>query len=116
MNGKNMRWILLGVLILIIFGMQNTIPKESVADVEGQVCSVDEDCPCFGQIEGTGITAYGLGVATCTAGTCDTTYCFDVQPIGEYFRDNQWAWLKGNPVMTLAIIGLTIVLITWPKV
>lgn len=132
---KNIKWLVAGILILVVFGTQNTLPKEAVADVNGVACNADEDCPCWGKIETQSIDAFGIGVSQCIdcsqAGNqnltgcniggytstlrCDTTYCFDIQPLGEYVRDKPWAWLKNNPLMTAAIIGLGVLLIMWPK-
>ncbi len=113
------RLILFGIIILIIIGMKDITPKETVADVEGKSCIVDTDCPCWGEyttVGGGEITAYGLGTSSCENGNCDTTYCFDVQPIGEWTRDNPWQWLKDNPMMVVVIIGLTLLIIYWPAV
>lgn len=112
----NMRWIIVIIIGLVILGMQNTLPKEAVADVEGQSCSVDTDCPCWGQYMEGEIVAYGLGSSLCTEGTCDTTFCLDVQPVGEWVKDNPWQGLKNNPMILFVIIGLTILVIKWPKV
>ena len=135
-DNKNLKWVIAGVLVLIVFGMQNTLPKEAVADVNGVSCTADEDCPCWGKIETQNIESFGLGVSRCidcsqlsnqnltgckkapsyTSGLhCDTTYCFDVQPIGEYARDNPWAWLKNNPLITAGIVGLGLLLLLWPN-
>lgn len=113
---KNMKWLLVGVIVLVFLGGQDTLPKEAVADVNGQACTLDEDCPCWGTIEESGVEAFGIGVSTCTESfVCDTTYCFDVQPVGEWARDHPWQWLKDNPLITAAIVGLLVMLAFWPK-
>lgn len=136
---KNMRWVLFGVLVLIVFGMQNTLPKEAVADVDGFTCTEDSDCPCWGELEDQEIDAWGVGVAHCTDCSnpknqnltgcittnfggpytsglhCDTTWCADIEPVGIFLRDNPWAWLKDNPLIMAAIVGLIILVVTWPK-
>ena len=117
MINKNNAKILLFVLIgLLIIGIQEPVQKQAVADVEGQSCSVDTDCQCFGKIEGTNITAYGIGASNCEKGKCDTTFCVDVQPIGEFIRDKPYTWLKNNPIMIIWIIGLILLVAYWPKV
>jgi len=134
-DNKNLKWVIAGVLVLIVFGMQNTLPKEAVADVNGVACTADKGCPCWGKIKDQNIEAFGLGISKCidcskpgnqnltgckTGGytstmRCDTTYCFDVQPLGEYTRDKPWAWLKNNPLITAGIAGLGLLLVLWPK-
>lgn len=131
----DMRWILLGVLALILFGMQDTVPKEAVADVYGEPCAVDDDCPCWGKYNVTGqdISAYGLGTSKCvdcgltynsdedvcngtTQKVCDTRWCFDVEPVADWTRDHPWQWLKSNPMIMVGIIGITLLIVFWPKV
>lgn len=115
-NKNNAKILLIGLVILIIISIQEPAQKEAVADVEGQSCSVDTDCPCFGKIEGTSIEAYGIGASTCTdKKVCDTTYCIDVQPVGEWARDHPWQWIKNNPLIILAAIGLIILWFNWNK-
>lgn len=115
MANKNMRWILLGVLVILFFGMQNTVPKEAVADVEGQACNVDEDCPCWGELS-DGTEAFGIGTATCDEGVCNIDYCFDVEPIGDWLKDNPLQWLRDNTLVAAAMLVLLLVVIFWPKV
>jgi len=123
--------ILLVLLGVIVFGLQNTTKKENVAAIEGADCIKDEDCPCWGvyntSLHGippewdqtnpkTNATAYGIGIAKCDDGACDMTWCYDVQPIGEWLRDTPWQWAKENTMLTIGIIITAIVLIFWPKV
>lgn len=122
MVNKNVRWILLAGLVLIIFLMRGKVPVESVADIEGQLCSVDKDCPCWGKYNYTTAlteeeaTAYGIGVADCKAGVCDITYCFDIQEVGVWARDKPWVYLKENVLFTILILGLLVwVVFFWPK-
>lgn len=139
MKNNNMRWILLIGVALIIFSMRGTVPKEAVADVNGQLCGEDTDCPCWGEYNFLGNeTAYGLGVASCincsdsdnynatgclegTGGPytdgmhCDTTWCFDVEPVADWAKDNPWAWMNDNPMMVIGVAALIIVFIAWPK-
>ena len=115
----NRKWILIGALILIVFLMRGKVPVESVAAIEGQICSKDADCPCWGTYNktGTDITAYGLGTANCEAGACDMTYCFDIGSVGEWTRDKPWAWMRENVLFTALVIGLLIwVGFFWPKI
>ena len=108
MTKMNIRWILIGALILIVFTMKGTAPAESVAAIEGQQCSVDEDCPCWGtyNVTATDITAYGIGTASCSESMCDMTYCCDVQPAGEWLRDKPWLWMKENVLFTVLLAAL----------
>jgi len=94
--------------------MQGSIPKEAVADVEGQTCTLDKDCPCWGEIEGV-TTAYGIGVSQCKANVCDTTYCVDVQPVGDWVKENPLNWIKDNIMLTLGILVLLLSVLFWPK-
>lgn len=123
-NQTNMRMLILVAIVLLFLGMQNTVPKEYVScvgstdpdclGVEGRSCSTDADCPCWGTVPGTEVTAYGIGTAKCKDGFCDTTYCFDVQPIGEWIRDTPWAWMKDNPLIVMLFIGLILVYAFYP--
>lgn len=140
MDNKTMKWILIAAIVLIVFGMRGALPKEGVPDVTGQPCLTDDDCPCFGDYtypSGTNTTAYGVGLSSCHTCSqaditgnksieacdgrnindkvCDTTWCYDVEPWAEWGRDNPWQWLKDNPIITLGIVALIIVLLTWPK-
>lgn len=115
------RLILVAIGVLVILSMQQTIPKEAVADIEGQSCTVDEDCPCWGtynastSLSGDAATAYGIGVGRCTNNACDMNLCLDVQPVGEWLNDNPWNWLKTNPLATVVIVVIIVGLIMWPK-
>lgn len=122
MANKNIRWVLLGALVLIVFTMKGTAPAESVAAIEGQPCSEDDDCPCWGKYNYTTTltedeaTAYGIGTAKCEAGVCDMTYCFDVQEVGAWMRDHPWGWMKGNILFTVLLVALFgWVIFFWPK-
>ena len=133
------RILLIGAIILIFFGMQNTLPKQTVADVEGLACTKDtakKDCPCWGEIK-DGPEAFGIGVGSCIdcsigknqnrtgcikadnpgGMACDMSYCFDVQPAGEWMRDKPLAWATdpSNVTIVIGIIGLLLLLIFWPK-
>ena len=132
---NNIRWLIAAALILIIINMQSAIPKEAVADIDGQPCVVAADCPCWGELEDESEEAFGIGVASCNTcdqeqidenrsfcqgavvgqQVCDMTFCFDVEPIGDWTRDHPWQWLKDNPMMTVGILAMTILLVTWPK-
>ena len=136
MNNKNVKWILLIIAGILIFTNMGGLPKETVAQVEGKACVEDIDCPCFGTYNVTGTDlpeAYGLGISECIDCTkedninrtscviggglpnvCDTTYCVDVQDVTEWARDNPWEYLRTNPFMLLAILGLIIVGIIYP--
>jgi len=118
LDKKNMRWVLAAAVVLLIWSMQGTIPKEAVGDVDGQPCTEDADCPCWGEIESAGITAHGLGVSQCTDSVCDTTYCFDVEPIEDWLVDHPFAWVKdpANAMTVVVIVGLTVMVIFWPKI
>lgn len=125
------KWILIGALVLLVFLMKGTTKKEDVAAIEGQPCLEDDDCPCWGEYNyttslGEEATAYGIGVARCkkpygaaetTEGTCDITYCFDVEEAGIWMRDKPWEYLKENPLFTVLILGLLVwVTFFWPKI
>lgn len=116
-------WLLLLLGVLLVLNMGNSTPaiKQAVANVTGKPCSIDSDCPCFGKYNYTSsgstyITeAYGLGVATCNTGKCDTTYCVDVQPIGQWARDNPWAFVRDNPIVLGLILAAIAIVALWPK-
>ena len=112
---ENFRLLLIGVIVLIVIGAQDNIPKRAVADVEGKACVVDEDCPCWGKLKDN-TEAFGIGAASCSeeTKTCDTSFCVDIQPAGEYLRDKPFQWVKDNIMLTLGIIGLLVMLAYWP--
>ena len=114
---ENLKLLLIGAIVLIFLGAQNTIPKRAVADVEGLACVEDKNCPCWGKVTGTDIEAFGIGTATCNKETlkCDTSFCVDVQPVAEWAKKNPWQWAKNNIMMVVGIIGLLAVLALWPK-
>lgn len=116
-NNNNIRWILLAIAVLLIFSMQNISPKEAVADIDGQPCDTDSDCPCWGtyMVTGENISANGIGIASCEDGLCDMTYCVNVVPVGEWVRDNPFNWIKGNPLGFIVFIALLLTVMFWPK-
>ena len=113
---KNLTIILIVLIVSIIIGIQEPAQKQAVADIEGQACSVDSDCPCWGELE-SGVEAFGIGTASCNENTltCDTTFCVDAQPVAEFVRDNPWQWLRTNPLILFALIGLIVLILYWPK-
>ena len=124
MKNKNIFIIVMLILIVVTFINPST-QKQAVADIEGQPCIEDEDCPCWGKYNVTqfsstlpedNATAYGMGLASCVDGFCDVTYCVDVKPVGEWVRDNPWKYLRTNPVMLIFIILLIVGAAMWPKV
>ena len=114
---ENIKYLLIGAIILIVLGAQDTLPKRAVADVEGLACVENKDCPCWGKLENNKTEAFGIGVASCREDvkTCDTSFCVDVAPVGQYLKDNPWKWVKDNIVLTLGIIALLISVAVWPK-
>lgn len=117
MKKENIRLLLIAAVVLIVIGSQNTLSKRAVADVEGQACVEDKDCPCFGEIKGTDIKSFGIGTASCREDTktCDTSLCIDIQPVASYLKDNPFQWIKDNIVLTLGIMALLISVAFWPK-
>jgi hypothetical protein len=122
MKNDNMRWMLLAIGVVIVLGMQQTLPKEvmqklALNETAGMACTDDSDCPCWGTYEvgGADISAYGIGTSRCIDNVCDITYCLDVQPFGEWARDNPWEWLRTNPLATVGLAGLLLLVIFWPK-
>lgn len=112
MKTQWMRWGLLLIALLLIFNPP--VPKEAlIKDVEGTTCSAAEECPCFGTY-GDG-TNWGIGVGKCTGGTCDMSSCLDLQPSGDYVWSHISDFAKTNVGWTLAIIGLLLMVIFWPK-
>ena len=123
---KNIRWVILILAAILLFSMKSTstIPKDAVADIEGQYCEADEDCPCLGRYNETQYgsdlteeeaTAWGIGVGSCENNACDMTWCADLEPVGDYIRDNPWAWVKDNIVIAIAIVGLVLLGLFMPK-
>jgi len=123
---KNVKWVILLIAAVLLFSMKGTtvIPKEAVADIEGQQCEADADCPCLGKYNVTQFdsdlteeqaTAWGLGVGDCKNNACDMTWCADLTPVADYIEEKPWAWVKDNIVITLAIVGLVAVGLFMPK-
>jgi len=123
---KNIKWVILVIAALLIFFMKGTtvIPKEAVADIEGQQCAEDADCPCLGKYNITQFgsslseeeaTAWGIGVGDCKNNACDMTWCADLTPVGEYIEEKPWAWVKDNMIIAALIAGLVIVGLLMPK-
>lgn len=130
MKQENIRWLILAAAILLIYGMSSNTPelkqasgaKQYVADITNQTCTEDADCPCFGTY-GTGddgINAYGIGVSSCEDNRCDTTWCYDMEPIADWFAEDPkspWTWVKQekNTVYVIVAVGLLGLYIFWPK-
>ena len=114
-NNRQRRVAFIVLLVLLIIGLQGQLPKKAVADVEGQACTTNKDCPCWGELV-SGEEAFGIGTATCDEGTktCDTSFCIDVQPVGQYLKDEPLQVIKDNIVLTIAIVGLILLTIAWP--
>ena len=114
---RNAQILLILSIILVFLGFQEPQLKQAVADVEGRTCVTNKECPCFGEIEGTGIKSFGIGTSTCREDvkTCDTSFCIDVAPVGTYLRNNPLQWAKNNIMMVVGIIGLLAVLALWPR-
>ena len=123
---KNVKWVILIIAAILFFSMKGTtvIPKEAVADIEGQFCEANEDCPCLGKYNVTQFgsslteeqaTAWGLGVGSCETNACDMTWCADLTPVGEYIEEKPWAWVQDNIVIAMAIVGLILVGLLMPK-
>ena len=113
---KNAKMILLGLIILLIIGTQEPAQKRAVADIEGIACVVDTDCPCWGKVEGAGVETFGFGTSSCEENKCSTTFCVDVQPVGQWFIAHPWTYLKTHPMVILSSIGLIVLLAYWPKI
>lgn len=118
-DGTQMRWILVGVIIAVLIGMQNTIPKEATADLDDNPCTqetVKDDCPCWGKIVDETEESWGIGVGRCgDDGTCDMAYCFDVEPLQVWFEEHPLNWLNSHPEMTMLLVALLVLVIVWPK-
>lgn len=116
MKMENKRLILIAILAVLVFGMQGTVKKESVAAIEGQLCTIDEDCPCWGEYGTNGITAYGIGTARCIDSKCDMTWCYDIEPIADWFKENPFAWMKENVMITFGILAGIGLVLFWDRI
>lgn len=122
-------WLLvvLGIVALLYFSHQNSIPKEAVADIQGKACKVASDCPCIGTYDynnvQNGPSAYGIGVGKCTIpagateGACDMGLCVDVAPVGTWVQEHPLAWLKTgtNVIYLFALLGAALIYFMLPK-
>ena len=119
LNRNTFLWIAVAFIALMYFSQMNTIPKEAVADVEGKYCVENKDCTCLGKFEEQGTTyttqAWGIGVGQCVNNACDMGYCIDVEPIGDWMKDNPLHWLKSNPIWLLAGLAIIVVYFVLPK-
>lgn len=124
MKDDNKRWFILGIIALILYSILTSstiLPKEAVADIEGQACSIDSDCPCLGQYNYTNTltdeqaTAWGIGTAQCKEGVCDTTFCVDIEPVGTWIKENPFQLIKDNILFSMGILALLIMVVVWPK-
>ena len=116
---NNMRWIILIAAIILIVNIQNIVPKEAVADIDGKACTKDADCPCIGKYNYTTISnpdAFGIGVGSCnTTKQCDMSLCLGLEPLGVWVKENPIEWMTSNPLYAIAIIGLLAMVLFWPK-
>lgn len=117
MANSNMRWIFLAIAGILLITTMGKTPTQSVAELDTIQCTKDEDCPCWGEYVVNPLTnesAYGIGIAKCgDDGTCDVAYCVDMESIGEWARDNPWAYLKSHPMFLLIISALVLMAIFW---
>ena len=117
-NIQMIKWGVLVAIVIMIFTLQQSIaPKQAVADVNGRVCATDSDCPCWGSINNTNIEAFGIGVASCENSQCDTSFCFDVEPVGKWIKENPVAWIfdPENAGIVIAIVAGLLFLIFYPN-
>jgi len=114
MNNKQKRWALVGVALLLWFAMSGSYPKLTLA--QGAECSKDDDCPCWGTNEQSGITSTGIGIGKCVANKCDMSNCVDVEQVTDWVKDNPLHWIKSNPFIFIVIIGLLVLAAAWPAV
>ena len=126
-NKKYIPYILVGIVVLIVLGMRQTIPKEAVADIEGQPCNENADCPCLGvynvtEMGGT-ITeeeavTWGIGVGRCKSGVCSMTTCFDLVPILDWAEDKPLGWITdpANTMIVIAIVALLLLVLFGPAI
>jgi hypothetical protein len=106
---------IIAVLLLVIINQINLMPKEALADVEGRVCELDSDCPCFGEDNQTGESYQGIGIGQCIDNACDLTYCVNIEPVTKFTRDNIWGYLRTKPFLIIGIILLLIFFAKYPK-
>jgi hypothetical protein len=102
----NYWYVLLALGIILLLSMNYVPTLQSVAELEGRQCVVDEDCLCWGSIDG--IDAYGIGTGRCINGACNMDLCVDIQPIGDFFINYPFRWFKDNLVLALGLIIISI--------
>jgi hypothetical protein len=110
---------IVALLLFMVFNYNdiNSL-KQAVADIQGKACALDNDCPCIGTYNYTTISnpnAFGIGVGECVNNKCDMGYCIGLEPVGTWVKENPLAYLKTNPVMLVAILGVLLLLIFYPK-
>jgi hypothetical protein len=111
----NYWWIVLAFAIILFMSINHTPSMQSVADIEGTACNSDDDCLCWGSVDGTDV--YGIGTGRCISGACDMTFCIDIQPVGDFFVNYPFRWFKENIVLALGLIILgTLGAVYLPKV
>ncbi len=114
-KNQRLRLVIIGVILAVAISMMGTMPKEAVASVEGLPCETNDDCPCWGTIDENN-QSRGIGTARCIDNACNIDLCFDLEPIGVWVKDNPFHWLRTNPLVTIVLVGLTLLVIFWPKV
>ena len=115
----NKQILLLIGLVILLFTMSSKAPLEAVENIEGVSCDTDADCPCWGTYATPGtnanITARGIGIASCEDHKCNVDLCIDVEPVGTWIKNNPFQYLKKNPLMLFTLIGLLILVLSWPQ-
>ena len=114
-------WIVRAVRIMTVCAVlpdRRMFPYERPAllCMASVACVVDTDCPCWGKVEGAGVETFGFGTSSCEENKCSTTFCVDVQPVGQWFIAHPWTYLKTHPMVILSSIGLIVLLAYWPKI
>lgn len=111
--GKTVLIILAILAVLSFTGIGNKlfVKPQAIGTTPGAYCTTNENCPCWSE------AGKGIGVGTCKSNACDMAYCFDIEPVEDWFKDKPLTWIKENLVLVFGIIiALIFLQFYWHKI
>ena len=126
MNDKQKQfliWAVVGILVLSFTGLGNKIfEKQTTQSLMALTPSVEPGAPCTENKDcGDCYESGGIGYYFCQgadkdadgnaitgSGACNLEFCLDRAPITTWIKDEPWAWVKNNPLIIFALLGILI--------